>query len=499
MSNAAIHIHPKDNVAVALRPIEAGETIEVAGKAVTVLDKIPPGHKIAVSAIASGDGVVKYGHRIGLATAEIRAGAWVHSHNLKTGLGAGSEYAFRPGSRGDPAELGPAATFMGYKREDGRVGTRNEIWIIPTVGCINATAERLALLANERFGVCPGFDGTAALTHPYGCSQLGEDLEMTRKLLRALVRHPNAGGVLILGLGCENNRLEGLLDGDPSAVLPRVRAFSAQAVDDELETGMGLIAELLRAMSFDRRTEAPASSLVLGMKCGGSDAFSGLTANPLAGRVADWVDAAGGTALLSEVPEMFGAEAALLERARDRGIFDKAASLIEKFKDYYRECGQPIHENPSPGNVAGGLTTLEEKSLGAVQKGGRAVITQVLDYGDPAPGPGLGLVEAPGNDAVSSTALAAAGATILLFTTGCGTPFGAAVPTLKISSTTDLALRKPHWIDLDAGRIVSKGESFETLARDAVRAVLDTASGRLTNSEVRRFKEIAIWKKGVTL
>ncbi len=388
---------------------------------------------------------------------------------------------------------------MGYRRDDGRVGTRNELWIIPSVGCVNRTADRLASLANERFGRREGFDGAIALTHPYGCSQLGEDLETTRKVLRALVRHPNAGGVLVLGLGCENNRLEGLWDGTRPARESRVRAFSAQAVDDEIETGMGFVTQLTEAMSSDRRTETPASKLVLGLKCGGSDAFSGLTANPLVGRVADWLEAAGGTSLLSEVPEMFGAEEALLERARDTAIFDRAAALINRFKDYYRENGQPISENPSPGNIAGGLTTLEEKSLGAVQKGGRAIITEVIDYGNAATEPGLGLVEAPGNDAVSSTALAAAGATLLLFTTGCGTPFGGPVPTLKISSTSGLASRKPHWIDFDAGRLITEEESFESLAGDLVRAVLDTASGRRTASEVGGFEEIAIWKKGVTL
>lgn len=390
----------------------------------------------------------------------------------------------------------PAGSFLGYRRADGRVGTRNEIWILCTVGCVARTAQRVAAEASRRFG--GRVDGVHAFTHPHGCSQLGDDLGDTRRILAALSQHPNAGGVLILGLGCENNQLEALLAAAPDLDPARLRAFSAQGVEDEVEAGLAAVAELVNVAEQDRRTPCALGDLVLGLKCGGSDGFSGVTANPLVGRMADAVAAAGGTPLLSEIPEIFGAERLLMARAADRSVFDQTVAVVDDFRRYFLDHGQSIHENPSPGNLAGGVTTLEEKSLGAVQKAGRAQLTQVLRYGERVRARGLGLLESPGNDAVSSTALTAAGATLILFTTGRGTPMGFPAPTLKIASNRELAARKPHWIDFDAGRLLSD-ESEEAVADDLLDLLLATASGQATRSEAAGEREIAIWKRGVTL
>jgi altronate hydrolase len=391
------------------------------------------------------------------------------------------------------------ATFDGYRRADGRVATRNEVWIVNTVGCVNTAAERIAREATARFG--GRVDGIHAFAHPYGCSQLGDDLTHTQRALAGLVRHPNAGGVLVLGLGCENNQIASFLGIAGDAVDPtRLRAFNTQDVVDEVERGVELVGELVERMAADRREPCPASALVLGHKCGGSDGFSGITANALLGRVADRVTALGGGVILTEVPEMFGAERALMDRAADRRVFDELVRMINDFKSYFVRHGQPVYENPSPGNKAGGLTTLEEKSLGAIQKGGRATVTRVVRYGEPAARSGLTLLEAPGNDGVSSTAMVASGATVLLFTTGRGTPLGFPVPTLKVSSNSDIAARKPHWIDFDAGRLLDGSATMDGLADELLQLILDVASGRrLANNERHGYREIAIWKHGVTL
>ena len=423
---APVHrVHPDDSVCTALRDLAAGE----AAGAVTLRGPIPKGHKIALVDLPAGAPVIKYGQPIGRATAPIRAGDHVHSHNLSTGLEGELDYVWRPVPPA-AAAAAPLGGFLGYRRADGRVGTRNEIWILVTVGCVAMTARRLADLAGQRFA--GRVDGVHAFTHPLGCSQLGDDLSATRRILAALAGHPNAGGVLILGLGCESNQLAALLQEIPDR--GHIRAFTTQGETDEIEAGLEAIAELVALAETARRTPCPASDLVVGLKCGGSDGFSGLSANPLVGHVADRVAAAGGTPVLTEIPEIFGAEHLLLERAADRGVFERAAGLVNGFKRYFLDAGQPVHENPSPGNIAGGITTLEEKSLGAVQKAGRSILTQALAYGERAARPGLALLEAPGNDAVSSTALVAAGVTVLLFTTGRGTPLGFPAPTLKITA-----------------------------------------------------------------
>jgi altronate hydrolase len=483
-------IDPRDDVAVALRTVVAGQTVD----GLTAASDIPAGHKLARHPIKAGDEVRKYGWPIGRARSDIAAGEHVHTHNLATALAAREEYAWRPAT---PETLPRTeATFQGYRRANGRAGTRNEIWILSTVGCVARTAQRIAERANREFA--GRVDGVHALTHPFGCSQLGGDLDATRAITAALAAHPNAGGVLILGLGCENNQLNALLESAPNLDRARLRAFTAQTTEDELEEGLRAVAELVAVAERDRREACPVSDLVVGLKCGGSDGLSGLTANPLVGRIADKVCGAGGTAVLTEIPEIFGAENLLMARASDEHVFRGIGETVNDFKAYFVSHGEPVSENPSPGNLAGGITTLEEKSLGAVQKAGRGPVTEVIRYGEQAHEAGVVLLEAPGNDAVSSTALTAAGATVILFTTGRGTPLGFPAPTLKIATNSSLAQRKPNWIDFDAGRIVA-GETMDDAADRLMDLVLATASGRETRAEANGEREIALWKRGVTL
>jgi len=501
---AAHRIDPDDDVAVALRQLEPGETVALgdpgpaSGASLQVRELIPRGHKLALRKISAGSPVRKYGWPIGQAKRDIAAGSLVHTDNLTTLLTGVNRYEYQPAAplRATAAGLDQPPQFMGYRRSGGRVGTRNEIWIVATVGCVTRTAERIARLGAQRYA--GHLDGIHALTHPFGCSQLGDDLAQTRRILASLIMHPNAGGVLVVGLGCESNQLDQLLIEAGGVDKSRLRAFNAQASDDEIEAGLAALAELVAVAACDEREPCPLSSLAIGLKCGGSDGFSGITANPLVGRIADEVSAAGGTPILTEIPEVFGAEQLLMRRAVDARVFEDVVSLINNFKQYFLDHGQPVYENPSPGNIAGGITTLEEKSLGAVQKGGRAPVSQVLLYGERASRPGLALLEAPGNDAVSSTALVAAGATLLLFTTGRGTPLGFPVPTLKIASNTALAQKKPRWIDFDAGQVL-EGTSMDDAAQELMRLVIETASGKPTRNELNDEREIAIWKTGVVL
>ena len=498
-----VRVHPSDDVAVAVTALAAGAEACVGGERVVVREEVGAGHKVALRDVAAGEAVRKYGFPIGVATEPIARGAWVHAHNLRTGLSGALEYRWNgtgTGEKGQGTAAGSISipTFDGYRRATGRVGTRNEVWIVNTVGCVNTAAERIARMATERFA--GAVDGVFAFSHPYGCSQLGDDLGNTRKVLAGLLRHPNAGGVLVLGLGCENNQLHELLAMAGEVDASRIRFFNTQDVVDEVEEGLDAVAELVRAMADDRRVAVPASELVLGHKCGGSDGFSGITANPLLGRIADRLTGMGGGVILTEVPEMFGAEQLLMDRAADETVFGGIVEMVNDFKDYFIRHGQPVYENPSPGNKAGGLTTLEEKSLGAIQKGGQATVTRVLRYGDAASTGGLSLLESPGNDGVSSTAMVAAGATVLLFTTGRGTPLGFPVPTLKVSSNTAIAEKKPHWIDFNAGALLDGTATMDALADDLFALVLDVASGRVrTNNETHGYREIAIWKEGVTL
>ncbi len=496
-----VRVHPTDDVAVAVDELHPGDIVRVGGQQIEIRDTVPAGHKVALRPIAAGDPVRKYGWPIGRATATIETGAWVHAHNLATRLEGTLAYAYEPVAHRAPAPppaMPTMPTWEGFRRDTGGVGTRNEIWIINTVGCVNWAAEQIATAANERF--VGALDGVYAFSHPYGCSQLGDDLGHTRRLLAGLLRHPNAAGVLVLGLGCENNQLDALLDAAGTVDRSRIRFFNTQDVFDEKQIGLQMVGELVERASKERRTTVPASDLVLGHKCGGSDGFSGITANPLVGRIADRLTSLGGTVLLTEVPEMFGAERVLMNRAANETVYEDVVSMVNSFKEYFLRHGQPVYENPSPGNKAGGLTTLEEKSLGAIQKGGDALVTSVLTYGERVTTPGLALLEAPGNDGVSSTAMVASGATTLLFTTGRGTPLGFPAPTIKISSNSPIAQKKPHWIDFDAGTLLDDASAMDQLTDSLFQYVLDVASGKKkTNNEQNGIREIAIWKEGVTL
>lgn len=493
---AQVHrIAAEDGVATALTDLAAGAVIPSGEGGIVLPQDVPKGHKVALRAHEAGEDVIKYGFPIGRARVPIRPGDHVHTHNVETRLAGLEGYEWTPAqARALPA--GPERTFDGYRRANGKVGTRNEIWILCTVGCVAQTARRLAEKARERFA--GQVDGVHAFPHPFGCSQLGDDLDHTRALVASLACHPNIGGVLLLGLGCENNQLSDLLASTPDIDTSRLRAFATQGVSDEYEEGLAAIGELVALAAGDRREPCPLSDLVLGLKCGGSDGFSGMTANPLVGRIADRLAAAGGTPVLTEIPEIFGAERLLMARAVNRSVFDRAVCVVNDFKSYFIRHDQPIYENPSPGNIRGGITTLEEKSLGAVQKAGHAALVDVLRYGERVVRRGLNLLEAPGNDAVSSTALTAAGATMILFTTGRGTPMGFPAPTLKIASNSDLAQRKPNWIDFDAGPIAA-GEPMEAMADRLLDLVIETASGRPSRAEINGEREIAIWKDGVTL
>ena len=452
LAPAAMQITPRDSVAVALRDIAAGETLVINATAIATVEAIARGHKLALADHAPGAVVTKYGFPIGHATAAIVPGAHVHSHNLATALSGESAYRYVPEPPPTSQHV-PAPGFRGFVRSDGRVGTRNEIWVLPTVGCVARTAQKIAAAARPVGNV----EGIHAFGHPHGCSQLGDDLGCTRAILAALANHPNAGGVLIVGLGCESNQIDALLAMVPAARRDRIRTLRAQGAGDEVAAGVALVDELIAIAGADVRTAVGIDKLVVGLKCGGSDAFSGLTANPLVGCIADAVTGAGGSAILTEIPEVFGAETQLMARAATADVFAGIVKLVNDFKRYFLSHGEPVSENPSPGNIAGGITTLEEKSLGAVQKGGHAPIVDVIDYGAQATRQGLTLLSAPGNDAVSSTALAAAGATVILFTTGRGTPLGFPVPTVKIASNSALAAAKPGWIDFDAGRVLADG------------------------------------------
>ncbi len=499
MQPGLILVHDTDDATVALADLHKGDTYLVGGQTITLQDDIPFGHKVAMRTIAANENVIKYGNPIGHATQDILCGSHIHTHNLKTNLSGHLQYAYHPHLEGIERfqSMAETATFEGYLRPDGRAGVRNELWIVPTVGCVNMTATRLAELAKAQFG--NQFDDIRAYPHNMGCSQLGTDQETTMKLLAGLIRNPNAGGVLVLSLGCENNNLDvfrpylGEIDEN------RVKFLVTQDTEDEYAAGMALLQSLCDAVGGMERQTLPASKLVVGFKCGGSDAFSGLTANPLCGKLCDRLVADGGSAILTEVPEMFGAETLLMERCADAETFAQTVDLIDNYKDYFTRYHQTIYENPSPGNKAGGISTLEEKSLGCVQKGGSAPVVGVLGYGDALQKKGLHLLTGSGNDQVSCTNLVCSDATLICFTTGRGNPFGAPVPTIKISSNSALAARKPHWIDYNAGQVLD-GSSWKEMSADFFQFVLEVASGRIqTCNERNQYKEISIFRDGVIL
>lgn len=497
MEQTFIKINPADTVVVCLQPKSKGETIEVDGKTITINQDTPAGHKILITDTEEGRDIIKYGYPIGHARQNLKAGDWVNENNLKTNLAGTLEYTYNPVNE-QLTIKNEKRTFRGYVRANGEVGIRNEVWIVPTVGCVNGIAERLAEELKKETG-CEGIDAIYAWHHNYGCSQLSGDHENTRKVLRDIVLHPNAGAVLVLGLGCENNQpelFEQLL-GDYDK--ERIKFLVTQKVDgDEVEAGMQILRELYAKAKKDSREDVPVSKLRVGLKCGGSDGFSGITANPLVGELSDWLVAQGGTSILTEVPEMFGAETILMNRCETSELFDKTVCMINNFKEYFLSHGEPVGENPSPGNKAGGISTLEDKALGCTQKCGRAPVSGVLEYGDRLETTGLNLLSAPGNDLVAATALASAGCQIVLFTTGRGTPFGTFVPTMKIATNPTLAARKPNWIDFSAGQLI-EGRTMQELVPEFIDKILAVASGEKARNEVNGYREIAIFKNGVTL
>lgn len=520
MSKIAIRINAADIVAVALTPLSKGTNVTLEamdGKPearVMLQEDIAAGHKFALRDIQAGEPVIKYGYPIGEATAAIAAGTHVHTHNIRTLLSGELSYAY------DEAKAKAAydawykdteplredvPSVQVYRRTDGRVGSRNEVWIIPLVGCVNKISEALAQWANAKYcsgeprpSETGGLEGFFAWTHPYGCSQMGGDKETTAKILADLVHHPNAGGVLVVSLGCEENNIPYFKEFLGSYDENRVKFMVTQQCEDELEEGKRLLSELAIHAGAARRESAPLTDIALGMKCGGSDGMSGITANALIGRICDALTGMGGRVMLTEVPEMFGAEQMLMSRCVDKARFDKTVRLINGFKSYYARHNQVCYENPSPGNKAGGITTLEDKSLGCVQKGGRAPVTGVLQYGDRLCEKGLSLLEGPGNDIVSTTAMTAAGANIILFSTGRGTPLGAPVPTVKIATNHPLAQHKRSWIDFDAADLLD--EPGDKVRDRLLSLICDIVSGRaVTRNEKNGYREIAIFKDGVTL
>ncbi len=492
-----IKINPADSVVVCIRDYKEGEIIEIDGKKIIVRQDTPAGHKILINDTPEGKNIIKYGYPIGHAKVDLKSGQWVNENNLKTNLAGTLSYEYKP-VKEEFKESNRKLSFNGYVRKNGEVGIRNEIWIVPTVGCVNGIAEKLARTLEYETGL-QGIDAVYAWHHNYGCSQLSEDHENTRKILRDMVLHPNAGAVLVLSLGCENNqpdqfeKLLGDYDKD------RIKFLIVQKVKgNELDEGMKILRNLYNIAKNDKRTECPVSKLRVGLKCGGSDGFSGITANPLLGEFSDFLVAQGGTSVLTEVPEMFGAETILMNRCRNKELFEKTVKMVNDFKEYFLSHGEPVGENPSPGNKAGGISTLEDKALGCTQKCGRAPVCGVLSYGERLTSNGLNLLSAPGNDLVASTALAAAGCQIVLFTTGRGTPFGTFIPTMKVSTNTNLFNNKPNWIDFNAGELV-EGTDMKSLLEKFIAKVIAVADGEQTCNEKNGYREISIFKNGVTL
>ncbi|CAI1039036.1 UxaA family hydrolase [Serratia grimesii] len=492
-----VKIHSLDNVAVALRDLAAGETLRIASQDIVLTQSVVRGHKFALQPIAAGEAITKYGLPIGHALDAIAPGEHIHSQNAKTNLSDLDSYQYQPAFPSLPPQAADREVNL-YRRSSGEVGIRNELWIVPTVGCVNGIARQIQQRFLKETQNAAGIDGVHLFSHPFGCSQLGQDHDNTRTMLQNMVRHPNAGAVLVIGLGCENNQVDvfrstlGVIDEQ------RVRFMVCQQQDDEVEAGLEQLHALYQVMREDNRQPGKLSELKFGLECGGSDGLSGITANPLLGRFSDYLIANGGTTVLTEVPEMFGAERILMSRCRDRATFEKTVSMVNDFKQYFIAHNQPIYENPSPGNKAGGITTLEEKSLGCTQKAGQSQVVDVLKYGERLRQPGLNLLSAPGNDAVATSALAGAGCHMVLFSTGRGTPYGGFVPTVKLATNSELAAKKPHWIDFDAGKLIH-GTSMDRLLEQFVDLIVAIANGQATCNEVNDFRELAIFKSGVTL
>ena len=492
-----IKINSKDNVIIVLRDYKKNEVIKIDEKEVKVLQDITKGHKIAIENIAKSKNILKYGMPIGVALEEIKIGEWVHVHNTKTNLKDLTIYEYIPEFEDEILATEKKRVKI-YRRKNGDVGIRNELWIVPTVGCVNGIANLIKEAFLKEVGELK-IDGINVLTHNYGCSQLGEDHINTRTILQNTVKHPNAGGVLVLGLGCENNQVSEFIKTFGDYDEERIKFLVSQEVEDEIETGKEILRFLYEKMLLDKREDGELGEINFGLECGGSDGLSGITANPMLGYFSDYIVSQGGTTVLTEVPEMFGAENLLMKRCKDKEVFEKCVALINDFKEYFIKHDQEIYENPSPGNKKGGITTLEDKSLGCTQKSGTSKVIDVLKYGEILKEKGLNLLSAPGNDLVATTALAAAKCHLVLFTTGRGNPYGGYVPTVKISTNTELFNKKRKWIDFDAGRLVSEDLTIQELTNEFIEYIIRVINGEKTNNEKNHFQEIAIFKSGVTL
>ena len=492
-----IKINPKDNVLIVLKDYKKGEHISFENIDLELKEDINRGHKIALCSIKAGENIIKYGMPIGHALSDIEKGEWVHVHNTKTNLKDLDTYSYTPNFIEKNLNL-PAREVNVYKRKNGNIGIRNELWIVPTVGCVNGIAQRIMEKFLSEVGELK-IDGINVLTHNYGCSQLGEDHINTRTILQNVVKHPNAGGVLVLGLGCENNQVADFKKTMGKYDEERIKFLICQDVEDEIKEGKNILLSLYEIMKNDKREKTSISSVNFGLECGGSDGLSGITANPMLGEFSDYVISHGGTSVLTEVPEMFGAETLLMERCKDKETFEKCVSLINDFKEYFIKHDQEIYENPSPGNKKGGITTLEDKSLGCTQKSGVSKVIDVLKYGEVLKEKGLNLLSAPGNDLVATSALAASECHIVLFTTGRGNPYGGFVPTVKISTNTELYNKKRNWIDFNAGKLVTENISLEELTTEFIDYIIKVINGEKVNNEKNKFQELAIFKSGVTL
>lgn len=497
MIKEIIKIHANDNVAVTLIDRQAGETITLDSLQITLKQDVGRGHKISLQPIEQGQNILKYGAPIGHATTSISVGEHVHTHNTATNLSALNEYEYHPehntisASRVDPdVQL--------YRRANGDIAIRNEIWVIPTVGCVNALARKMIERFNKQHNDASDIDGVYLYNHTLGCSQLGDDHLTTRTILQDMVKHPNAGGVLVIGLGCENNQVATFKKTLGDYDSERVKFMVCQQLEDEIEAGVEYLNQLYQLVRQDKRVAGKLSEVKFGLECGGSDGLSGITANPLLGRFSDFLVSHNGTTVLTEVPEMFGAEQILMNHCHDESTFEKTVSMINEFKQYFIAHNQPIYENPSPGNKAGGISTLEEKSLGCTQKAGTSQVMDVLKYGERLSTSGFNLLSAPGNDAIATSALGAAGCHMVLFTTGRGTPYGGFVPTMKIATNNELATKKPHWIDFNAGALLT-GKTMDQLLDDFIVHVVKIVNGEPTKNEINDFRELAIFKIGVTL
>lgn len=492
-----IRLHPTDNVAIALEPLAAGSQLAVDELNITLQQDVEKGHKVALQNINIGADVIKYGAPIGHALTEIGVGSWVHTEQIKTNLNDELEYRYQPVDSSIEPQVDDTPEVSIYRRADGQVGIRNELWVIPSVGCVNGMAAQMVKQFLQRHPQLE-IDGVFVFPHQFGCSQLGDDLQMTKKLLQNMIEHPNAGGVLVVGLGCENNQVSAIKLGVEQRSDDRVRYLITQQVEDEVEAGLEQLEALYEVMRHDKRVPGKLSEIHFGLECGGSDGLSGITANPMLGQLSDYLIARGGTTVLTEVPEMFGAETILMSRCKDEATFEQLVEMVNGFKRYYKDHDQPVYENPSPGNKKGGITTLEDKSLGCTQKAGQSQVEAILDYGQRLKNPGLHLLNAPGNDAIATSALAACGCQMVLFTTGRGTPYGGFVPTLKIATNSELAQKKKHWIDFDAGRLINDVTMTELLD-EFIALLVKACSGEPVKNELNDIREIAIWKQGVTL